>query len=161
MTPEARVIRSCRNGNKTCPSRGYRCAQARWPCAPRSGSSYRQISALGMSGDRRQVLSAWRPWTPTLSGHDRPRSLCGRTKSVALARRRWPSRAGQSGRRPYNRPASQPAYWSLIIRAGRPHEHATILARRCAGDALGATKVNGKRTGNPHQLRHGPVADGA
>jgi hypothetical protein len=70
-------------------------------------------------------------------------------------------RAGQSGRRPYNRPASRLAVWPVIIRAGRPHEHATILARRCAGDALGAAKVNSERAGNPHQLRHGPVADGA
>jgi hypothetical protein len=70
-------------------------------------------------------------------------------------------RAEQSGRRPYNRPASRRARWSVIIRARRPHEHAALMARRSAGYALGAAKVNGKLAGNPHQLRHGPVADGA
>lgn len=62
-------------------------------------------------------------------------------------------RAGQSGRRPYNRPASRLADWPVIIRAGHPHEHAGLMARRCAGYALGAANVNGERVGNPHQLR--------
>ena len=91
------------------------------------------------------VIRAQRRLTPTPRGlasaltsrsrsHDQAPLMAERRPSPSLAdgsHLNW-----HSASRSHNRPASQPARWPVIIRSRRPHEHATVLARRCARDAL-------------------------
>jgi hypothetical protein len=67
--------------------------------------------------------------------------LAGLRRSPALANGRH--RAGQSGRRPDDRPASRLAAWPVITRAGRAHGHSTFIARHCAGCTSETAKENG------------------